>query len=797
MDTPLSIGQPQEEESSLRLLYYWHVVFKHKWKILGIALLVTLGTAVHLSSLVPMFRASATLLIEQSKTKVISIENVYSADYGAQTYMQTQIELMQSRHLVEEVVRQERLDLAPEFNPKRQPEKSSWTQSHWIPGWLQPYLPPPAKAVVHEAEKPADTDFDAKRFAALVSAVSGRISISPIRNSQLINISFVSESPELAARVATGIAQVYIDQMLEARLKMTQSAANWLMKRLEGLRHGLEESERKLQEYRISTDMLGSAEEENMENQLLSSLNTKVMTARSHRIESQVNYERLQSLLEEYKGNLAAMPIKDNPMLDTFLKEASKVNLQLSELSTRYGDKHPQILRARAELGEIKGKINQEVNRAVAAAKHDFSIASLQEKKAEQQLAEHKERLQEYKKKAFILGNLERDVQANRQLYELFQKRFKEAGASEGMESENARIVDPAKPPQSSFTPNKRRTLSMAIVVGLLLGIMLALLLENMDRTIQNPEDLELSVGMPILATLPKLYASKRRPISPEGMMINHPRSPYSEAIRVIRTSIIFSMDHPPQVITVTSSTPQEGKTTVAINLARAFHLSGERVLLIEADMRKPRMNKYFRLNLEVDGNINSLLADLNRWSEDASPLSLLSASGPPVHEEITAVRREITESRDGLHLLICQTHQINPSESLASKKWQRIMGVLRHEYQRIIIDSPPVLAVTDTRILGTQSDGMVFVVMAGRTQRNLVRAAIQHLTRVNTRMLGLVLNTVDTKKMLRYGGKQGYGYGGGYGYGVSYGYGYGGEDKVYGDDQEDADAEPEEEVKE
>ncbi|MEO5339262.1 MAG: Wzz/FepE/Etk N-terminal domain-containing protein [Magnetococcus sp. MYC-9] len=772
LPTGLSLPAAQireEEDASLRLLYYWHVVFKHKWKVLSVAFLVTLGTAIHLSSLVPMFQATAIMLIEQSKVKVISIDNVYNADYGAQTYMQTQIELMKSRHLVEEVVRQTRLDLAPEFSAQPATHRRSWMHNRWIPQWLRVYLPVPPETAPVEEPRQADPEADASRFAALVRTVSGRINVAPVRNSQLVSISFISESPELAAKVATSIAQVYIDQMLEARLKMTQSAANWLMKRLEGLRHGLEESERKLQDFRASSDMLGSTEEESMENQLLSSLNTKVMQARSQRTEAQVRYERFQALMEEYKGNLAELPIKDNPMLDNFLKEASKVSLQISELSTRYGSKHPQMVRARTEMDEIRGKINQEVNRAIAAAKHEYTIAGMQESKAEQQLAEHKERLQEYKKKAFILGNLERDVQANRQLYELFQKRFKETGVSEGMESENARIVDPAKPPQSSFTPNKRQTLSMAMLAGALLGILLALLLENMDRTIQNPEDLELSVGLPILATLPKLRASTRRPISPEGMMINHPRSPYAEAVRVIRTALVLSMDRPPQVITVSSSTPQEGKTTVSINLARAFQLSGERVLLVEADMRKPRMNKYFHLK---DGNINNLLADLNFWNDEGEPELPVTASGPPRKEELQAVRKEISVSRDGLHLLLCHTTQASPSEALASQKWQRILGVLRHDYQRIIIDSPPVLAVTDTYILSTQSDGVMFVVMAGKTQRNLVRSAVQNLTRVNANMLGLVLNTVDTKKMVRYGGKQGYGYGGGYGYGVEYGYG-------------------------
>ena len=308
-------AQEEEKEEGIPLLYYWQVILKHKWKVVSVAFLVVLATAIHLSKLVPLYQASATLLIEQSKAKVVSIENVYSSDYG-QSYMQTQIELLRSRHLVEAVVRQERLDLAPEFNPKTQEKRRGWTRENWIPKWMQAYLPPAPDPEPNSPTEPKKPGFNSLHFASLVDKITGQIKVSPIGTSQLVRVSFISESPELAARVATAVAQVYIDQTLEARLQMTQNAASWLMKRLSGLRQGLEESERKLQDYRESSGLLGSLEKESMESQQLSSLNGTWMLAQKQKTETQIRYERFQALMKEYKNHLEDLSLKDNPMVD-------------------------------------------------------------------------------------------------------------------------------------------------------------------------------------------------------------------------------------------------------------------------------------------------------------------------------------------------------------------------------------------------------------------------------------------------------------------------------------------------
>ncbi|MBF0367832.1 MAG: AAA family ATPase [Magnetococcales bacterium] len=755
---------PEDEgEKGIPLLYYWQVVLKRKWQVMAIIFLVVLPTAIHVSSMVPLFSASTTMLIEQKKNKVISIEEIYGVDTGSQTYLQTQFELMKSRHLVEEVVRQERLDLAPEFNPSLQKKRRGWTWKQWIPPWLMAYLPQP-KAIPQ-----IKNEFNPERFRSLVDAVTGRISVAPVRNSQLVRVSFVSEDPEIASRVATTVAQTYIDQKLEARLQMTQHAAGWLMQRLEGLRTSLEESERELQRYREQTGLVGSQEKESMEAQQLSAINVRWLQAQARRTEVEIRYDRLQALLKEYQGQLGDLPLDDNQLVVSLRKEANKVSLRLTDLAGRYGEKHPKIIRSKAELVEIKQKIAEEVSRSVATMKHDYSVAKLQEKKAAQQLNAQKMRLQSYQKKAFHLANLEREVATNRELYDMFLKRFKETGVSEGMEPDNARIVDPAQTPRGSFAPNKRRIVTLAGMAGLVLGVFLALMLEYMDRTIRDPAELEQMSGLPILATLPKLSSTIGKALPPpEGMMSSQPRSPYAEAIRSIRTSILFSnVDTPPKVVMVTSTVPSEGKTTVAVNLAQAFHQSGDRTLLMEADLRKPRFNQFF--NVGSTGGITNLLVGQDTFGGGIGS-DIFAGLGKELQSsnERMMIQKEIVSTVEGLHILPCQEILPFPSEVLASRKWTRIMEILREDYDRIVIDCPPVLAVTDARIVGAQADGVVFVVSAGKAHRDMVLEAVRQLYRSSARVLGLVMNNVDMKEVSYYRGGKGYGYG----YGSTYGYG-------------------------
>ena len=755
------------------------MVSKRKWQVLSITFIIILAAAIHLSTLPPLYQSSATLLIEVNKSKVVSIEDLYSSDYSSQSYIQTQLELMKSRHLVEEVTRQERLDLAPEFNPNKQRKRRGWMQDNWVPKWMQVYLRPVNKAPLEVVQKDGPdvaikneagkSDFNSHQFASLINMVSSRINVAPVHNSQLVRVTFTSESPKLAARVATAIAQTYINQTLEARLQMTKHAVSWLTERLEGLRQGLDESEKKLQKYRDSSGMLSSSERDSMEVQQLSSLNALWLEAKAKRVEAQVRYERLQSLMSEYKDRLNELPLADNPVVDGLHGKASKISLQLSKLSGRYGKKHPKIIRTSKELEEVKKKISQEIKRAITTIRHKFKVAELQETKARQQLQTQKELLQEHQKKVFVINNLERDVQANRQLYDLFQKRFKEAGVTEGMEPVNARIVDPANPPARSFTPNKPRSLALATLLGLMLGAFLAISLEYMDRTVKQPGDLEINVGIPIFAILPKLSVLRSKIFNPEGMMIIYPRSSYSEAMRTIRTNVILtSRDDPPKIILITSSVPGEGKTTVAINLAHAFLMSGERVLLIEADLRKPRMNKYFKFDLT--GNINNLMLESNETTDSLNSDFTSGFSGNSLVDQFSIIRKEITVSTEGLHLLLCQQSMMFPSEALASETWVQTLSILRQHYDRIFVDSPPVLAVSDALVIGSQADAALFVIKASQTQRRLIVEATKQLSRVNARVLGLILNNLDTKKTPHHGG--GYSYGNGYGnsYGDSHG---------------------------
>lgn len=761
-ETNIDLSEQEEGgEKGIPFSYYWKIVLKRKWQILAVIILVSLPTALHLSTLIPLYRASATMLIEQKKTKMISsIEDIYRPDTSSTSYLQTQFELMTSRYLVEEVIRQERLDMAPEFNPRQKAANQSKGWKDWVPEGIRPFLFKPEPVVAPPVQS---EEKNLERFSNLVSAVTGRISISPIRSSQLVNISFVAEDPVLAARVATTLAQTYIDQQLEARLKMTQHASSWLMERLTGLRSSLEEAESKLKAFREKTGIISSLPKDSIEGLQLSSANELWMTAKGKRGEAEVSYDRLVALTRKFESHLEDLPMPDNQLVISYKKELNKNELLISDLSNRYGPKHPKIISAQMEFNLNKEKISAEIKRSVATMAHELTILREQEEKALQQVNAEKRRLQDYQTKVFQFGILEREVATNRELYDMFLRRFKETGVSEGMEPSDARIVDQAQPPKSSFYPNKRGTMAMGFTGGVILGFVLALLLERMDTTIRYPEQLDRIGHLSLLATVPLLRRGRKETFPFEEMLIHKARSIFSETIRELRTSILFSnVDHPHQLIMVTSSVPSEGKTTLAINLAYAFVQNGERVLLLEADFRKPRLFNVFHV-ADSKGVYNIMMEDSNLRPIPDNKTSNLGKV-VPIDQEWLEVNQEIISSMYGLHVLHCGKTLPFPTEVLSSRKWLWLLNILKKKYDRIIIDTPPVLAVADARIIGSQADAVIVVVGAGKISRQMLTESIKILHNSKVNVVGFVLNSAKKKDQRAYQSSKGYGYGYGYG---------------------------------
>ena len=621
-------------EEEIDLSQYWKVINTRKWGILGLACLITLLTVLIVFSMSPIYSAKSTILIEQQQPKLPSIEDLYGLTGKDKEYYNTQMELLKSRKLTEHVIHNLQLDSNQEFLPKE--------------GGFHPLSDLKAWLSLNEKSAAEDHTFD-----LIVAQFQERLRVSLIKDTQLITITFESESPKLAAEIANALASAYIDDQLLSRLEMTQKATKWMENRLTVLKLKLQQADQLLQSYKE-------------ENNLVDVKGVSTLTAQE---------------------------------LDELTSQLVIARAKYSELSKRYGKKHPKLISAFAEF-----------------------------KAAEKQLARSKGKIQNIGRKTVKLRELQRQVASNRQLYDTFLGSLKEASQAVDLQASNARISDPAVAPIEPIKPKKSMIVGLAFFASLMLGVLLAFLIEALDRTLKSPSDIEDKLGQVLLGMLPLISANtKDRKAQATVMLDEGKQSSYGEAMRTIRTGLILSsLDNPHKVILVTSSVPGEGKTTVSSNLALAM-AKMEKVLLIGADLRRPSLSKSFDVKSSL--GLCNVVAGTSKFSEC-------------IHHIKDA----------GIDFLPCGLLPPNPLELLSSQRFAKTMQLLEEKYDRIVIDSPPVQAVSDALVLSTFAKAVVYVVEADKTHEDLVKNGLKRLLQYNAPIAGIVLNKFDVDKSTKYG---------------------------------------------
>jgi capsular exopolysaccharide synthesis family protein len=395
---------------------------------------------------------------------------------------------------------------------------------------------------------------------------------------------------------------------------------------------------------------------------------------------------------------------------------------RMSELSKKYGEQHPQMIAIESELKTLQKRKAQEITRVIHSLRNEYKVAEAREKSLKAALEKQKRESLDLNQKAIQYTVLSRETESARQMYDLLIKRFKETSLTEDMRTGNIRIIDRAEVPKTAVRPKKMFNILLALLLGLVAGTGLAFFFEYLDNTIKLPEDIQKYLREPYLGPVPAmtLDGNPQGSEKPELVTLHSPKSTASEAYRGIRTSLLFSSaDKPPQVVLVSSAAPQEGKTSTALNLAITMAQTGGKVILLDCDMRKPSLHKVF--GLPRDKGMSSILVG-NCEVKDA----LLNTPVP------------------NLDIIPCGPIPPNPSEILGSPRMARLLELLRKSYSRVIIDTPPVTAVTDAAVIGRLVDGAVVVVRAGATPREIVRNGLIQLKAVNSPILGVVLNGVD-----------------------------------------------------
>ncbi len=694
-----------EEQKETHLKEYIWILKKRKWTLITFLLIIVFVVTVGSFKMKPIYRATTQLLIEKENPNILSFEEVMQLDTSNSDYYQTQYKILVSRSLARRVIN--KLDLAnqPEFMP----------DEPGLLGKLKQWLQRSFRIALSKEEISA-----AEAESALVNEFLERIIITPIKNSRLVDISAEAQDPALAAAMANSIAQGYIDQNMETNLVASQQAVKWLMGRIGGLRQKVEKSELSLQKYKEQQNIISLEKRQNIVLQKLSELSSKVIEAKTNRIELETIYNQLLQLYKKPEMIESMPAVINNELIRKVKSEYVELQREYSDISKRYKSRHPKILRLKSQLSLLKQKIASEVDKIANSMKIEYEVSKARERSLNSSLEMLKKEALAMNQKGIKYGALQRELESNKEMYNILLKRLKETNLTGGLISSNIRIIDKAEIPIKPVRPKIKLNILLSVVLGLLFGGGLSFFFEYLDNTVKTTDDIERYINLPLLGLIPAIKS--KNGIVPESITNDAPKSTFSEAYRSIRTGVIFSStDQQQRSLLVTSAEPREGKTVTACNLAISMAQAGNRVLLVDADMRKPRIHKVFGLDDSV--GLSSLLVGQGE------------------------LKQAVQESKiANLSVLPCGHIPPNPAELLGSAEMKQLLAKLEQEFDRVIIDSPPTIAVTDSTILSNLTHQSLLVVSSGRASRDVVVRCKQMLAGKQAKLLGVVLNNFDVK---------------------------------------------------
>lgn len=718
-----------EEKTDIR--DYLRVIMKRRWTVITFFAVLVITVAIHSFTVTPIYEATTRLVIDKENPNVISIQEVMAVDASGTDYYQTQYKIIESRTVAREVIKRLHLEENEEFFPKPNDNFVSNLKNSvfkTIASWKESIVS------LLRTEKEDVTSGIRKEYESdspFVSDFIKRIKVSPIRNSRLVDVSFQAKDPVLASKIVNTLANAYINQNLDIKLRAVQDAVGWLHNRIEDERKRVEKAEQALLRYKekhgIVTDF--SSDVERITAQKLAEMNTQLVEAETKRVEAETRYKQAMAL-EGTPDMLDSIPeVLDNKLIQEIKTMEVDLYKRMSELSKKYGQKHPKMVAIESELKTLQKRRAQEVDRVINSLRNEYKVALAKENSLKAALAKQKKESLDLNQKAIEYGVLRREAESARNMYELLIKRFKETSITEDMRTGNIRVVDKAEVPKNPVKPRKKLNIILAIIVGLVMGIGMAFFFEYLDNTIKIPDDIESHLNIPYLGSVPAITIdSDGKPDSEtkaELVTLHSPQSMASEAYRGIRTSVLFSsVESIPKAILISSSGPKEGKTITATNLAIAMAQSGSKVIILDCDLRKPKIHEVF--GISRDQGVTNLLVGNSDIKEAI------------FHTEIRK-----------LDVIPCGPIPPNPSELLGSKRMLSFLKILRKTYARIIIDSAPITVFTDGVVLSKHVDGVVLVVRANDTAREIAQDGVSHLQNVGAHILGAILNGVD---MDRYG---------------------------------------------
>src|SRR5580700_1242469 len=710
------------------LLDYLIILRKHQWMILTFFLTVVTIVTIASFKMKPVYVAAARVEVDKESQNIMPFpdSNSYDAFVDLENYLETQSKILQSETLALQTIKTLSLERYPEFGGS-----------------------PTATAFAHGGV--------AARRPAILGAFLGRLSVKRVPSSRLIEVTFEAEDPQLAAQIVNTHLQNYVEQNFRSKYDATIQASNWLSSELEELRIKVEKSENARLAYERANQIWQIDEKQDISVSKLSDLSKAVTGAQTDVAEKEALYRMAMS------GNVDALRVAHGSEVITDLrKRKSEVDEQYAEAVNQYGPNFPKVLRIAAQQKEVDADLDRARTTLLQSVEQEYNTARNHVQLLQEALDKQKTEANDQAEKLVQYHILQHDAESNKQLYDGLLQKLKEASITAGLRSSNIRVVDPALAPASPSRPQKARNILLAVLMGLVGGVGLALFREYLDNTVKSPDDIEALTGLPSLAVVPSLpglrtshsrfsrLAREAAPQSTSGPRVEllsyvQPKSQISEAFRALRTSLLLSQaDHPPQVILVTSALPREGKTTAAVNLAVTLAQLGDRTLLMDSDLRKPGIRRALNLTIGKEVGLSSYLAGVSTLDEVMMP-------HPTINNLVALTTGPVPPS---------------PADLLSSHRMREAITDLRHRFKFVVIDSPPIMAATDAVILSAHTDGVLLVVRSGETPKEAFTRTRDLLTAVKSRLLGVVLNAVDSSAPDYYYSYRYYPYAYGYGYG-------------------------------
>lgn len=707
------------------LFDYLRVLYKRRWTASTVFILVFVTAAIDTFTTTHVYRARTQLLVEADKPNIVNFKEVIEEQQSPDFYP-TQYTLLRSRTLARRTLDSLKLWNHPEFGgPATAPAPFNLRASiNSIIGGARSSVvalvkPSPAPTPASAATELRD---ETAAQARAIDALLSRLSISPVRSSRLVDVSYESPDAELAMRVINAHARMYIEQNLEFRFLASKEASDWLGKRLAEERQKVEEAEQALQRYREAHDAVSLEERQNIVVQKLTDLNSAVTRAKTERVGKQSLYNQLTSLQSD-QARLDTFPaILQSPVIQDLKSQLTDAQRQQAQLSEQLGEKHPDMAKVRTAIRTTESRLQAEIARVAQGIRNEYLNAQEQERGLTRMLEEQKQDALRLNQIQIEYGVLQRNAQSTHQLYQTLLQRTNETNVSGELKTSNIRIVDAAEIPRGPVRPNRQSDLMVGFSGGLVFAIGIAFFFEYLDNRIKAPQDIKAYLGVPFLGFVPAIRYKDEREGSP--LLNNGVPAGFSEAFKSVRTNVLFSWaNESTRSIVVTSTGPQEGKTVVACNLAIALAEAGRRVLLIDADLRRPRVHKVF--DYKQEPGLSNFLVDRLKGGD--------------------VIRKSL--ATPGLFVLAAGKQPPNPAELLGSQRFVDFVQSLGEHFDWVIIDSPPVLAVTDAAILAHEATGVVFVVGAEMTSRHAAQTAIEQLQKSGGRVIGAVLNRVRLER--------------------------------------------------